>query len=117
MPKMAQRAPLSIRGHNSPSKFGLEQALADQASRVLASERSVVDLSDSLGWRRRNPRFVNEDGEHQRLAILADDEHGKRREVVTRISPKEIDQGRPLGHGAAQSGVVAMVRVRPAIRV
>src|SRR5689334_19517208 len=106
---------MAIGVHDSPPELGLEEPLSNQPRCVLAAERRVGSgRSTSVTDR---PGLIELDRERQVPRIVAHDEDGKLRDVEAWVRSVEVHERRLRLHCAAETDVVAMVRVGPAIGV
>jgi hypothetical protein len=105
----AQGASLPICVDDAAPKLSLEQPLSNAPRRVLATKRGIWKVNWIDRWIGENPRLIDLDREHQRLSIVRDHVHRKRREVVARIRAIEIDQRGSLGERTSKPNIVPMI--------
>lgn len=114
MPQAAKCARVAVRPQHALAELQLMKPLTGQPGDVRPA-RGVHDVDLEVGPDQL--RVVHRHGEGQRGGIVAHDEHGPLREVLTGNDAMEVDERHLLLHGDSQTHVVGMTGVGAAVAV
>ena len=116
MSELADCALLSICPENSLAKVPLMESLLSNSGDVLASG-GYISLAHGIVRTAKRARIVDNNFKRQRLRVVAHNVHWPRSFILSWDDPVEIHERDLVAHCSAESDVVGVLRISPAVSV